>query len=329
MNNLLEVKNLRCGFVATGETIFAVRGIDLTLRQGEILGLVGESGSGKTLTMRSIIQILPLRARMTADTLSFAGTDLLALTEKSLRGIRGRDISMIFQDPMTSLDPLARIGKHVEEVLLRHTSLKKAEARDETISLLHRVGIRDSEERLGQYPHELSGGMRQRVLIAMALACRPRLLIADEPTTALDVTIQAQILQLIRSLQENEGMAVALITHDMGVVASICHRVAVMYAGLIMEEGPVDDIFSRPLHPYTIALLRSVPVIDQDRGSQKRLHAIPGQPPSIQESLPGCPFAPRCPSVGSECVRGLPKMEARTAEHKVRCFKSREGGGSW
>jgi oligopeptide/dipeptide ABC transporter ATP-binding protein len=327
MNNLLEVKNLRCAFAAGGETLFAVRGIDLTLKQGEILGIVGESGSGKTLTMRSIIQILPPRARMTADKLSFAGEDLLAQTERSLRGIRGRDISMVFQDPMTSLDPLVRIGSHVEEVLLRHTSMKKADARKEAVSLLRRVGIRDPEERAGQYPHELSGGMRQRVLIAMALACRPKLLIADEPTTALDVTIQAQILQLIRSLQENEGMTVALITHDMGVVAGICHRVAVMYAGLIMEEGPVDDMFSRPLHPYTIALLGSVPVIHQNRDSQKRLHAIPGQPPSIRENLPGCPFAPRCPSAERECIQALPEMKSFAGEHKVRCFKSREQVG--
>jgi oligopeptide/dipeptide ABC transporter ATP-binding protein len=326
MNELLAVKNLRCGFIIEGRPVGVVRGVDLSVNEGEILGVVGESGSGKTMTMRSIMQMLPPGARMEADGLSFAGKNLLGQGEVFLRNIRGRDISMIFQDPMTSLDPLVRIGDHIEEVLLRHTTMKRAEIRQELVSILGRVGIREPEIRMRQYPHELSGGMRQRVLIAMALACRPRLLIADEPTTALDVTIQAQILTLIRSLKENEGMAVVLITHDMGVVATLCQRVAVMYGGFILEEGPVDDIFSRPLHPYTSSLLRSIPIIDQNR-KNRRLAAIPGQPPSILDPPPGCPFTPRCPMATPQCSRALPGLQAYSGEPRARCFKNTERDG--
>jgi oligopeptide/dipeptide ABC transporter ATP-binding protein len=326
MNELLAVKNLRCGFIIEGRPVGVVRGVDLSVNEGEILGLVGESGSGKTMTMRSIMQMLPLGARMEADVLSLAGKNLLGQGEVFLRNIRGRDISMIFQDPMTSLDPLMRVGDHIEEVLLRHTAMKRAEIRQELVSILGRVGIREPEIRIRQYPHELSGGMRQRVLIAMALACRPRLLIDDEPTTALDVTIQAQILTLIRSLKENEGMAVVLITHDMGVVASLCQRVAVMYAGFILEEGPVDDIFSRPLHPYTGSLLRSIPIIDQNH-KKRRLAAIPGQPPSILDPPPGCPFTPRCPMAAPQCSRALPELQTYSGDHRARCFKNAERDG--
>jgi oligopeptide/dipeptide ABC transporter ATP-binding protein len=331
---LLELRGLRCSFELEERRVDVLRGINLTLRQGEILGLVGESGSGKTLTMRSVIRMLPRSAVMETEKLIFAGMDLQKLPEESLRSIRGKDISMIFQDPMTSLNPLKRVDRHIMEVLLHHGHSDRREARREAVSLLQRVGIPSAETRMRQYPHELSGGMRQRVLIAMALACRPKLLIADEPTTGLDVTIQAQILALIRSLQQTGGMAVVLITHDLGVVASLCRRVAVMYGGLIMETGPVDDIFYRPLHPYTQALLRSVPTIHQNRDLQDqrqnqwqgrrqgRLTAIEGQPPSVLHMPPGCPFAPRCSRAGPGCGESLPPMEDRSADHSVRCFRA-------
>jgi oligopeptide transport system ATP-binding protein len=317
---LLELRGLRCAFEMEGRQVEALRGVDLTLWQGEILGLVGESGSGKTLTMRSVIRLLPRSATMKAEKLVFAGVDLQNLPEKSLRAVRGKDISMIFQDPMTSLNPLKRVGQHIMEVLLHHGHRDRREARREAERLLQQVGISSAEARMRQYPHELSGGMRQRVIIAMALTCRPKLLIADEPTTGLDVTIQAQILALIRGLQRTDGMAVALITHDLGVVASLCHRVAVMYGGLIMEIGPVDDIFYRPLHPYTQALLRSIPAIHQNR--RGRLTAIEGLPPSVLHIPPGCPFAPRCIRAGPGCGESLPPMEDRKNGRSVRCFHS-------
>ena len=324
---LLELRGLRCAFTLEGRRVEVLRGVDLTLQEGEILGLVGESGSGKTLTMRSVIRMLPRTAAMETERLAFAGRDLQKLPEESLRAIRGRDISMIFQDPMTSLNPLKRVDRHIIEVLLHHGYAGRRQAREEALVLLRRVGIPSAETRMRQYPHELSGGMRQRVLIAMALACRPKLLIADEPTTGLDVTIQVQILALIRGLQRTSGMAVVLITHDLGVVANLCHRVAVMYGGLIMEIGPVEDIFYRPLHPYTRALLRSVPAIhrtrrqDQGPGSgQDRLVAIEGQPPSASQLPPGCPFAPRCTRAGPDCGESLPLMAAHGHGRSARCF---------
>ncbi|MDR2071287.1 MAG: ABC transporter ATP-binding protein [Treponema sp.] len=318
---LLELRGLRCVFTLEGRQVEVLRGVNLTLRQGEILGLVGESGSGKTLTMRSVIRMLPRNAAVEAENLIFAGTDLRELPEESLRSIRGKDISMIFQDPMTSLNPLKRVDRHIMEVLLHHGYSDRRQARQEALALLQRVGIPSAETRMRQYPHELSGGMRQRVLIAMALACKPKLLIADEPTTGLDVTIQAQILALIRTLQQKDGMAVVLITHDLGVVATLCHRVAVMYGGLILETGPVDDIFARPLHPYTRALLRSVPAIHQGRERQGRLTAIEGQPPPARHIPPGCPFAPRCKSAGPDCGESLPPMEDYGPDHSARCFR--------
>ncbi|AEF85379.1 dipeptide transport ATP-binding protein DppD [Treponema primitia ZAS-2] len=324
--NLLEIRNLRCSLDMEGRRVEVVRGIDLSIKAGEILGIVGESGSGKTMTMRSVIRILPQNALVEADELSFNGLDLRVQTEKSLEDIRGSEISMIFQDPMTSLNPLKRIGDHITEVLLRHRDITMRAAREEAVALLERVGIPSAGERMRQYPHELSGGMRQRVLIAMALACRPRLLIADEPTTALDVTIQAQLLALIRTLQQKDNMAVALITHDLGVIAGVCHRVAVMYAGLLMETGDVETLFEQPLHPYTRALLRSVPVISQDRDSRSRLRAINGQPPSVLRPPPGCPFAPRCSETRPECSQSLPSMKEYAQDHCARCFNIPGGG---
>ncbi|MDR2150622.1 MAG: ABC transporter ATP-binding protein [Spirochaetaceae bacterium] len=323
---LLELRALHCTVAVDGQRFEVLRGVSLNLWQGEILGLVGESGSGKTFTMRSIIRMLPRNACMETEMLSFAGIDMQKLTEKSLRTLRGKDISMIFQDPMSSLNPLKRVGQHIMEVLLHHGYSDRRHVRQEALSLLQRVGIPAAATRMRQYPHELSGGMRQRVLIAMALACKPKLLIADEPTTGLDVTIQAQILALIRVLQQKDGMAVVLITHDLGVVASLCHRVAVMYGGLIVEIGPVDEIFDHPLHPYTQALLRSIPAIHRGRERQGRLITIEGQPPSIAHIPPGCPFAPRCTRAGADCTEVLPPLEEYLPDHSARCLRIKAEG---
>jgi oligopeptide/dipeptide ABC transporter ATP-binding protein len=323
---LLELRGLRCTFALEGRQVEVLRGVNLSLRHGEILGLVGESGSGKTLTMRSVIRMLPRNAAMEVEALSFAGADLQKLPEKALRAIRGKDISMVFQDPMSSLNPLKRVDHHIMEVFLHHGYSNRRQVRQEALTLLQRVGIPSAETRMRQYPHELSGGMRQRVLIAMALACKPKLLIADEPTTGLDLTIQAQILALIRTLQQKDGMAVVLITHDLGVVASLCHRVAVMYSGLILETGPVDEIFAHPLHPYTQALLRSVPAIHQGRERQGRLVTIEGQPPSVLHIPSGCPFAPRCSLSAPGCEEALPSMKEYGSGQSARCFRIKAGG---
>ena len=314
---LLTVSNLRCDFKIHKKMVHAVRGVDLSIHEGEVLGVVGESGSGKSVTMKSIIRILPDSAVVTADALSFAGEDLTHLSEKQYRHIRGNAISMIFQDPMTSLNPLKRVGDHIVEVLQRHRHMDKKEAEAEAIEMLRKVGVPSPEQRVKQYPHEFSGGMRQRALIAMALACNPKMLIADEPTTALDVTIQAQILDLIRELQRENGMTVVLITHDLGVVASMCDRIAVMYCGLIMEQGTTDEIFYEPKHPYTKALLRSVPAINEE--TSERLKPIEGQAPSVANPPPGCPFAPRCPIARPSCSEAIPDMVAYGEGHIARC----------
>jgi oligopeptide transport system ATP-binding protein len=320
---ILDIRGLRCAFSQHGQTVEVVRGVDLFVRSGEMLGLVGESGSGKSVTMKSVIHMLPRNARVEAERLTFLGQDLRNPSSRSLRGVRGRTISTVFQDPMTSLNPLKRVEGHLLEVLARHERLPKRQARAAAVALLRRVGIASPEEWMRQYPHELSGGMRQRVMIAMALACRPRLLIADEPTTALDVTIQAQILDLLRDLQRKDGMAVVLATHDLGVVASLCHRVAVMYGGLIMEIGGTEEIFDAPLHPYTQALLASVPSIDAARGQRTRLAPIGGQPPSPHHMPPGCPFALRCAFAEPGCSRVVPALDIHAPGHSVRCPRAK------
>ena len=314
---LLEVKALRTSFHSRGHTVQAVRGVDLTVHEGEILGIVGESGSGKSVSMKSVIRLVPPSAKIEADSILLDGVELTKLSEKQMRDVRGGSVSMIFQDPMTSLDPLKRVGAHIGEVLRRHLNMTKAQAREEAVSLLRKVGVPSPETRVDQFPHEFSGGMRQRVLIAMALACHPKLLIADEPTTALDVTIQAQILDLIRDLQRQDNMSVILITHDLGVVAQLCHRIAVMYGGLILEEGTTDEIFEAPAHPYTQALLRSIPSIDEAEG--QRLQPIEGHAPSLISPPPGCPFAPRCPYAAAECQAGVPGFARLTDTHTTRC----------
>ena len=315
--SILEVRNLRTSFHIQGNTVQAVRGVDLSVSEGEILGIVGESGSGKSVSMKSIIRMLPESATIQADAIRFGDTELTALSEKQMRDVRGNQITMIFQDPMTSLDPLKRVGAHITEVLMRHRHMNRREAEAQAVDLLRKVGVPSPEIRVKQYPHEFSGGMRQRVLIAMALACHPKLLIADEPTTALDVTIQAQILDLIRDLQQQEQMSVVLITHDMGVVAQLCHRIAVMYGGLIMESADTNALFEQPAHPYTQALLESIPSIDETEN--ERLTPIEGHAPSLLDPPSGCPFAPRCAHRLPECEKRCPELVEIAAGHFSRC----------
>ena len=315
--SLLEVKNLSTTFTVLKQDLPAVRGVDFHVNEGEILGIVGESGSGKSVTMKSVIRMLPKSAQVEAEVMAFKGDDLLNKTEREMRELRGNDITMVFQDPMTSLNPLKTVGFHIAEVLKRHRGLDGAAAREEALQLLSKVGVPSPQERLDQFPHEFSGGMRQRVLIAMALACNPRLLIADEPTTALDVTIQAQILDLIAELQKSENMSVVLITHDLGVVANLCHRVCVMYGGMIMEEGTLEEIFYHTAHPYTTALLGSIPARALASGS--RLVPIKGYAPSLLNLPPGCPFAPRCVKRQPRCDEKIPDMIRLSPTQQVRC----------
>ncbi len=321
--DLLQVNNLRTVFTEPDGRIEVVRGVSFSVKNGEILGIVGESGSGKSVMMKSVLDILPSNAEITGGEIIFNAQHLERFTSEEKRRIRGREIAMIFQDPMTALNPLKKIGDHLEELLLRHQRLASGTTRENALNLLRLVGIPEPERRFKQYPHEFSGGMRQRVLIAMALACRPKLLIADEPTTALDVTIQAQILDLLQDLKIRNNMAIILITHDLGVVASLCHRIIVMYAGLIMEEGTVVELFDQPRHPYTKALLNSLPQLGAPEKS--RLQPIPGVAPSLAALPPGCPFAERCERVMEACRQRLPEYRNSTATHRWRCFWATEG----
>ena len=302
-NRVLTIDNLTTTFESHKQKIQAVRGVSLHVDEGDILAIVGESGSGKSVTMKSVMGLLGENADVQADHLELLQKDLLSMSEKEKRKMRGKDMAMIFQDPMTALNPLKKIGYHMIEVLRRHQNLSKAEARKVAIDMLGKVGIPSAESRMGQYPHEFSGGMRQRVMIAMALCCQPRLLIADEPTTALDVTIQAQILQLLKQLNENEQMNIILITHDLGVVASLAKRIEVMYGGLIMEEGSTEEIFEHPTHPYTRALLHAIPKCES--GCRERLEPIPGMAPSLANPPAGCPFVTRCRFACEECKKGI------------------------
>lgn len=292
MNNstILQVENLKTVFSSRGQEVQAVRGVSFEVNKGEIVGLVGESGSGKSVTMKAILGILPENAKTSADILRFQDKDLLSLNEEEYRRMRGKEMTMIFQDPMTALNPLKKIGAHLEEVIMRHSSCSKAEAKTKAIEMLRRVGIPMPETRMKQYPHEFSGGMRQRVLIAMALACEPELLIADEPTTALDVTIQAQILDLLREIQMKLGTAAILVSHDLGVVARVADRVAVMYAGKIVEIGTAEEVYYDPRHPYTWGLMRSLPAFANGKES---LYTIPGMPPTLIDPPKGDAFACR------------------------------------
>ena len=315
---LLKVNNLKTNFYKKNSKVEAVRGVSFEVNSGDILGIVGESGSGKSVLMKSVMNLLPENAKIDAGEVIFDNRDILKLDAKELKNIKGKEMAMIFQDPMTALNPLKKIGDHIVEVLVRHKGVNKKEARKLAIDVLRDVGIPMPEKRIDQYPHEFSGGMRQRVLIAMALACSPKLLIADEPTTALDVTIQAQILQLLKDLKEKNNMSVILITHDLGVVASLCNRVEVMYGGLIMEEGLIEEIFYEPKHPYTKALLNSIPKIHGDE--KVRLKPINGSAPSLLNPPKGCPFAERCEFAIEKCFDKMPEYKSFSNSHKAMCF---------
>ena len=326
---VLEVRDLNVTFHARGQEVKAVRGVNLDVYQGEIVGIVGESGSGKSVTMKAVLGILPDNATIQAESLKLHDTEMTALSDEEYRKLRGRDMTMIFQDPMTALDPVMTVGRHMEEVLRRNLGMTdKAEIRKKSIEMLDKVGIPAPESRLKQYPHEFSGGMRQRVLIAMALACNPKMLIADEPTTALDVTIQAQILDLLQELEEQYHTSIVLITHDMGVVATVCQRIAIMYGGLIMETGTSDEIFYDPKHPYTKALLRAIPSTELKEG--ERLQAIEGLPPSLIDPPAGCPFAEHCEYATERCRMELPSYHTFSDTHRAMCHlceeESRKGG---
>ncbi|HEY4098586.1 MAG TPA: ABC transporter ATP-binding protein [Baekduia sp.] len=300
-NSLLSIAGVRIEFGSEDEPLVAVRDVSLDIAPGEVVGLVGESGSGKSLTCRSVMRLVAAPGRVADGRVTFDGRDVLAMESRELRAFRANDVGMIFQDPFSSLNPVFRIGDQLMETLRANRGLDKAEAKAEAIALLERVGIPDPPRRLLAYPHELSGGMRQRIMIALATASEPRLLIADEPTTALDVTTQAQILALLLKMRDDLGMAVLLVSHDFGVIAQVCDRVAVMYGGHIVETGPVEAIYDNPQHPYTRALLESVPELESAGRAQPRA-GIPGQPPELGEVLPGCVFAPRCAFAQPECL---------------------------
>ena len=318
MNSVLNVKNLQTVFHTPKGDVKAIRGIDINVSQGEILGIVGESGSGKSVCMKSVMRILPSTAEITADEINYKGENILLKTEDELRKYRGKEMAMIFQDPMTSLNPLKKIGKHLIEVVIRHRNCSKEEAYNIALDMLKKVGITNPEMRMKRYPHEFSGGMRQRVLIAMALCCEPSLLIADEPTTALDVTIQAQILELLKEINKDRNMSIILISHDMGVMASTCTKVAVMYGGIIVEEGTTEEIFNSPKHPYTKSLLESIPDINKSRHT--RLTTIEGTPPSLSKMPKGCPFADRCKYKIEKCENELPNHIDFSKTQKAACF---------
>jgi peptide/nickel transport system ATP-binding protein len=317
---LLEIANLKVIFHGDrGSATHAVDGLDLTIGRGQTLGLVGESGCGKTVTALSVMGLLPKVSAEVSGRIRFDGAELLSLSDREMRNLRGDRLAMIFQEPMTSLNPSYSIGEQIAESLIRHRGLSRGQARARTVELLRLVKIPSPEQRVDDYPHRLSGGMRQRAMIALALACDPELLIADEPTTALDVTIQAQILALMRDLKTSTGVAIILITHDLGVVAEICDHVAVMYAGEIVEYAPVDALFATPQHPYTIGLLGSIPRLD---AKAEELAAIEGMVPSMAELPAGCRFAPRCPFVRERCRQASPPLAVVGPSHRSRCIRA-------
>ncbi|MBV9784630.1 MAG: ABC transporter ATP-binding protein [Acidisphaera sp.] len=326
MGPLLDVEDLRTHFFAEDGVTRAVDGVSFAIGGGETLGIVGESGCGKSVTALSILRLLPRRTgRIVGGAVRFEGRDLRRLTEREMRAIRGNRIAIIFQEPMTSLSPVHSVGEQIAEAVRLHQRVSRRAARARAGETLREVHIADAEQRLDDYPHQFSGGMRQRAMIAMALACSPRLLIADEPTTALDVTIQAQILRLMLELKERIGAAVLLITHDLGVVAQTCQRVIVMYAGRTVEEAPVLELFDHPAHPYTRGLLASVP--RRAAARRRRLPEIPGIVPSLREPLVGCPFAPRCPFVIDRCRSETPPMRPLDASHRAACWRAEEVAG--
>jgi oligopeptide transport system ATP-binding protein len=318
-DNILEVRDLRISFSTYAGEVHAVRGVTFDLRRGETLAIVGESGSGKSVTAKGIMRLNPeSNTIMRGGEILFEDEDLVKLSERRMQSIRGPKIAMVFQDPMTSLDPTMRVGRQITESLKKHLGMSGSEANERAVELLTLVGIPNPKERVRQYPHQFSGGMRQRVVIAIALACDPQILIADEPTTALDVTIQAQILELLRELQEQLGMSIILITHDLGVVAHTAHRVAVMYAGKVVETGTLREIFYDPQMPYTWGLLASIPLLTADRGQE--LIPIPGSPPDMADPPKGCPFTARCPYSMRICADEVPEYTTFSPEHKAACW---------
>jgi oligopeptide transport system ATP-binding protein len=316
---LLEVKNLQTRFHIAEGTVHAVNGISFSLKFGETIAVVGESGCGKSVTMMSVLRLIPIPpGEIAAGQAFYLGRDLLQASEAEMEHIRGKEIAMVFQDPMTSLNPVLTIGRQLSETLQVHLGMDKQQAHQRAIELLDMVGIPDAARQLKDYPHQFSGGMRQRVMIAMALACEPSLLIADEPTTALDVTIQAQIIELVQHLREKLNMTVIWITHDLGVVAEIAERVIVMYAGFIVEEALVDDLYEEPRHPYTEALLAALPRIERRR--DQRLRSIPGAPPNLLVAPKGCPFVPRCEYVIDRCLVEMPPLVQVGRDHRSACW---------
>jgi peptide/nickel transport system ATP-binding protein len=320
---LLEVEGLRTHFFTRDGVVRAVDGVSFSIQPGETLALVGESGCGKSVTSLSIMRLIASPpGRVVGGTIRFDGRDLLALSEPEMRKVRGNEISMIFQEPMTSLNPVLTIGRQIAESLVLHRGMTRADAMARTVELLRLVNIPEPARRAAEYPHQMSGGMRQRVMIAMALACDPKLLIADEPTTALDVTIQAQILDLMRELQAKTGTAILLITHDLGVVAEMAQRVVVMYAGRKVEEAPVGELFAHPRHPYTRGLMNSMPRLGSSLGARQRLQEIPGMVPSLREPLAGCAFAARCAYAVEACRTGVPPFDPKAPGHAVACWEA-------
>lgn len=315
---ILEVKNLTVSFKSNHTEVQAVRGVEFQLKEQETLAIVGESGSGKSVTAQSILRLIAEPPGHTKQgSILYKGEDLLTKSERYMSSIRGKEISMIFQDPMSSLNPTLKVGRQIAETILKHERIDKKNAYERAKQLLRLVGIPNPEKRIHQYPHEFSGGMRQRVMIAIALSCNPKVLIADEPTTALDVTIQAQIIELLKELQEKLKMSTIIITHDLGVVANMAHRVVVMYGGKVAETGTVDEIFYQPKHPYTWGLLSSIPQLDRN---DEKLMAIDGSPPNLANPPKGCPFAPRCPYVMRVCIDDAPKLINTTKTLQTACW---------
>lgn len=326
MTSLLEVKNLKVSFKKDRKYVETLSNVTFDMKQGEMLGIVGESGCGKSVTSLSIMGLLPQGFSKIdpGSQIIYDNTEIALLPEKRYREIRGKEIAMIFQDPMTSLNPVFTIGFQMIEMIREHTKSSKKEAFAKSVEMLQKVGIPRAKEIMDEFPHQLSGGMRQRVMIAMAMSCDPKLLIADEPTTALDVTIQAQILDLMKELQQDFGTSIMLITHDLGVVSEVCDRVIVMYAGMVVEESDIDDLFANPKHPYTVGLLQSIPDIEKE---QSRLETIPGMVPQAEDMVPGCKFAPRCQFATELCYTTLPPKAYITESHSTLCWLYAEETG--